>query len=77
MIEQSFISSIHNYGSISVLKNNVNATKFAAEKDFTTEDYVGKIISIFLPYLKQNISDGKIIRVQDEIKKIIIEMRGK
>ncbi len=76
MVEQSFANSIHNYGSISILKNTADK-KIAINQECTTEDYVGKIITIFLPYLRQNISDGKIISVQDELKKIITEVKEK
>ncbi len=74
MTEQLYTTSIHNLGFISAAKN-YTCCKKQKEKEATTEDYVGKITAAFLPYLKQNITDGKIISLQNEIKKIVCEIR--
>ncbi len=72
----NFAGAIHSYGSISVI-NTVSGNKYIVEKDCSTEDYVGKITTIFMPYLNQNMSDKNLISVQNQVKRIITELRGK
>lgn len=75
MIEQLYTTSIHNLGFIPAVKNYTNKKK-QTEKESTTEDYVGKITAIFSPYISNNISENKFIRLQDRVKSIVSEIKG-
>ncbi len=70
----SITNSIKNYGFIASIKPTEYSKASISAKN-STEDYVGKITALFLPYLKQNVSDGKIISLQNEIKKVVCEIR--
>ncbi|MCR5252570.1 MAG: hypothetical protein K6C98_02520 [Treponema sp.] len=48
------------------------------EKESTTEDYVGKITALFSPYISpKNISETKFVGLQENLKKIVVEIKGK
>lgn len=75
MQEQNLYSTIHNIGFISTVprygKDNQISTK-----ESSAEDYVGKITALFAPYILQNITDGKFCGLQNELKKVVCEIRG-
>ena len=74
-MEQSVISSsINTYGFIGTI-NNIGNSRIKNQARNSVEDYVGKITAVFLPYVSQNISDGKFISIQNDIKRIISEIK--
>lgn len=75
MTEPIYTTSIHNLGFIPAVKN-YSCKKKQSEKESSTEDYVGKITAIFSPYISNNISENKFIRLQDRVKSIVSEIKG-
>lgn len=75
-MNEQLYSLIHSNGSIAPM-NYFCSCKKQNEKDYSTEDYVAKITSIFSPYISTEISEKNFMTVQSEIKKVLMEMRGK
>lgn len=78
MSKNDFLTTIRNYGSISVERNCVSQrkkTRGFPTSTYSTDDFVGKITSIFMPYIPQNLPENKFITIQDELKKIVVEIK--
>lgn len=66
----NYISTLQQKGYIETLSNRTEAVH--AQK--LTDDYfAAKITSIFLPFIDQNIPDGKFILMQEKLKGILRE----
>lgn len=77
MTEVCFTNSIRTVGVIPATAHFNHCEKKIYEKDTSSEDYVGKITAIFSPYISSNISEKKFISLQNEVKRIVSEIRGK
>lgn len=76
MSDQQYLSLIHNIGFIPAVTSYTREKK-NYEREVSSEDYVGRITAIFAPYISRNISEGKFINLQKEVKSIITEIRGR
>lgn len=74
MNEQVIASSIMNKGFISAITRFPNKSR-KLEKQTSTEEFVGKIAAVFLPYISTNITEGKFISLQAQIAKIVNEIK--
>lgn len=75
MIEQSYINSIKEKGSLVTACSIYGKVQRSFEK--STEDYIGNITAVFLPYMNQNISDVKFMHIQEKLRKIVAEIKIK
>ena len=75
MTEVCFVNSIRTAGVISATSHFNPGEKKFYKTETSSEEYVGKITAIFAPYISANISEGKFLKLQNEIKKIISEIR--
>ncbi len=75
MNDQQYMSLIHNIGFIPPVKNYAGDKK-DYERESSTEDYVGKITAIFAPYISKSITEGRFLKLQEEVKNILTEIRG-
>ena len=73
--DTSFADALHTLGFIEEISRF--GERGAQRKDFSTEDYVGRITAIFSPYIPADISETKFIAIQSEVKKLVCEIRGK
>jgi len=73
----NYIDSIQSIGFIPA--TTISSTKKKlGKKENSIEDYVGKITSIFLPYiLPQSISERSNLQLQENLKRIVSEIKGK
>ncbi len=72
----SLEQKIHDFGFVSVITQQREAKAYERENS-STEDYVGKITAIFSPYLSTKISESKFMGLQENIKKIVSEIKSK
>ena len=75
MGDQQYLSLIHNIGFIPAVSSYTRDKK-NYEKESSTEDYVGKITAIFAPYISKSITEGRFLKLQEEVKNILTEIRG-
>ena len=75
MSDQQYLSLIHNIGFIPAVSSYTRDKK-NYEKESSTEDYVGKITAIFAPYISKSITEGRFLKLQEEVKNILTEIRG-
>lgn len=73
----SLEQTIHNFGFVSVVTQQRDSRSYERESCNSTEDYVGKITAIFSPYLSTKISESKFMCLQENIKKIVSEIKSK
>ena len=73
MKDQNYAACIESFGFISTVC--LNGRRRISEKKNSSEDYVGKITAVFLPYIQSNIPDGKFFSLQNEVKKIVCEIK--
>lgn len=73
-MESRLCQKIHNLGSIEATYN-FNNKKLIKITENSIEDYVGKITTLFLPFIIPSISDGKFYSLQNELSKILLELK--
>lgn len=70
-------AAIQNVGFIPAVQTSSREPKLY-DREVSTEDYVGKITAIFSPYISpKSISETKFVRLQENLKRIVVEIKGK
>ncbi|MBO4858794.1 MAG: hypothetical protein J5527_09785 [Treponema sp.] len=64
-------------GSISAVSHSENEKNKYVHKDDSAEDLIGRITSLFLPYIMPDISDKNFMAIQNELKEIVSEIKEK
>lgn len=55
----------------------IKQTKFNFEKEYSTEEWVGKITSLFTPFMMPTISETKFMDIEKQVKKVVVEIKGR
>ncbi len=71
----TFLQSIKLYGSVETF-NDFQAEN-PKEKIGRPEHYAAKITTMFLPFLKENISENKFSALQEKLKSVVMECMEK
>lgn len=71
----TFLQSIKLYGSVETFNDFPEENlKIKTERP---EQYAAKITSMFLPFLKENISENKFSALQEKLKSVVMECMEK
>ena len=71
--DTNFATALHTLGFIEAISHFSGNP--ASRKELSLEDYVGKITTLFSPYIPKNISEREFNSIQVEIKRILSEIK--
>jgi len=72
--DSSLLSTLHTLGFIEAI-TKFNGGNPYQKRESSTEDYVGRITAVFLPYMKNSVSEKDFNSVQTSLKKIVTEIK--
>ena len=73
--DTSFSNTLHTLGFIEAITRFDGSSSVKRKIEPSTDDYVGKITALFLPYVSDQISERDFSAVQFKLKKIVSDMK--